>query len=189
MMREHFVGCGKRIAVYDDLFSMNFRLTAYEFVTNSAFRLGWGDSIDFYKRNHMYLHSTYSPEDVANLKIIDEIAASAAASELVGYAVNKVIVNLSTPADANFVHTHAESKVLLYYVNLDWRDGWHGETLFYDEAGKEVVFANAYTPGRLIAFDASIPHAIRPQSMIATPYRFTMAIILNKAVGYQENIK
>jgi len=188
-MREHFVGNNKRIAVYDDLFSMDFRLNIYAFVKNSAFRLGWGDSIDFYKRNHMYLHSAYSPEDIDNSGVIDAISVSSAASELNGYFVSKVIVNLSTPADANFVHTHPESKVLLYYVNLEWRDGWHGETLFYDEAGKEVAFANAYTPGRIIAFDATIPHAIRPQSMIATPYRFTMAIILNKAISPKKDVK
>jgi hypothetical protein len=33
-----------------------------------------------------------------------------------------------------------------------------------------------------VAFDAQIPHAIRPQSHIAVPYRFTLAIILEKDI-------
>ncbi len=181
-MREQYVCGGKRIAVYDDLFTMQFRLRVFDFVNKSLFQLGWGDSTEFYKRNHMFLHSVYSEEDLARLGILEAIRNSAAASELDGYTVSKAIVNLSTPDDSNFVHTHAESKVLLYYVNTDWRDGWHGETLFFDEPQKDIVFASAYTPGRLLSFDASIPHAIRPQSHIAVPFRFTLAIVLNKVI-------
>jgi hypothetical protein len=70
--------------------------------------------------------------------------------------------------------------VLLYYVNLEWREGWHGETLFFQENLKDVAFTSVYTPGRLIAFDAKIPHTIRPQSHIAAQYRFTLAMVFNK---------
>jgi hypothetical protein len=179
-MKEHFVCGGKRIAVYDDLFPMSFRSKAFDFVNASLFSLGWGDSHEFYKRNHMFLHSVYSNDDLQKLGILDEIAKTEAAQEFAGYKISKAIVNLSTPADSNFVHIHPEAKVLLYYVNTEWQDGWHGETLFFDEPRKEIVFANQYTPGRLVAFDAQIPHAIRPQSHIAVPYRFTLAIILEK---------
>jgi hypothetical protein len=99
---------------------------------------------------------------------------------MVGYTLKKCVLNLSTPADVNFVHAHPEDKILLYYVNLDWRDGWHGETLFFDETGKRIMFASTYTPNRLIAFDAKIPHTIRPQSHIASFYRFTLALVYTK---------
>lgn len=171
---------GKRIAVYDGLFDLHFRTNIFLFVSASLFRLGWGDSQEFYKRNHMFLHSVYSPDDLHKTKILERIKASDAAAELDGYAVKKAVVNLSTAADSNFIHTHEEDKVLLYYVNMDWQDGWHGETLFYDESKRDVVFASAYTPGRLVSFDAKIPHTIRPQSHIAVPYRFTLALTMDK---------
>jgi hypothetical protein len=179
-MKETFLQGGKRLCVYDDMFDMSFRVNAFEFVSKSLFRLGWGDSQEESKRRHMFLHSRYSAEDVERLGMLKVISSSPAAKELDTYALSSAVVNLSTPSDCNFVHTHVEDKVLLYYVNLTWGDGWHGETLFFDEAGKEIVYASPYTPGRLISFDAKIPHAIRPQSHIADAYRFTLALIFNK---------
>jgi hypothetical protein len=132
------------------------------------------------KQANRFLHSFYSPDDVVRLGILDKIAKSEAAHELDGYTLSKTILNLSTASDANYTHTHPEDKVLLYYVNLEWFDGWHGETLFFSEDHKDVVFASPYTPGRLIVFDAKIPHTIRPQSHIAAQYRFTLALIFNK---------
>lgn len=179
-MKELILPSSRRIAIYDDLFTLDFRSAAFQFATRSFFQIGWEDSLEEKKRGHVYLHAFYSPEDVARLGILEAIAASEAAHELRGYVVEKVILNLSTPADSNFVHTHPEDKVLLYYVNLDWQDGWHGETLFFSENTKEVCYASPYTPGRLIAFDARVPHTIRPQSHIAVKFRFTLAIVLKK---------
>ena len=65
-------------------------------------------------------------------------------------------------------------------MNLEWRDGWHGETLFFDESCKDIMYASPYTPGRVIAFDAKIPHTIRPQSHLASFYRFTLALVYTK---------
>ncbi len=179
-MKELFVQGDKRIAVYDDVFDLHYKNNIYLFAKNSNFIIGWEDSNTFEKQSSKFLHSLYSFEDVERLGILEKIATSQAANELVGYKLHKTVLNLSTPSDVNYVHVHTEDKVLLYYVNLDWLDGWYGETLFYSESGKDVVFASPYTPGRLIAFDAKIPHTIRPQSHIATHYRFTLTLIFNK---------
>lgn len=179
-MKELFVDRNKRIAIYDDLFTLQERLEFFNFANKSYFTIGWADSIDPGQEKYKFLHSNYSQQDINNLGIIEKLKNSEAASELDGYVLSKTILNLSVPSDVNFVHAHPESKVLLYYVNLSWQEGWHGETLFFNEAGKDIVFANAYTPGRLIAFDASIPHTIRPQSYVAEHYRFTLSLFLNK---------
>ena len=94
--------------------------------------------------------------------------------------LSKVILNVTTASDSHFVHAHPESKVVLYYVNQEWKDGWHGETLFYSENLKDIVHANVYTPGRVIVFDGKIPHAIRPQSIIGPQFRYTLAMVFNK---------
>ena len=179
-MIEYTLERNKKIRVYDDLFNSEERSNFYQFASNSYFRLGWEDSTQQEKQKYKYLHSIYSSDDVNNLGIIDAIKKTEAVQELNGYTISHCVLNLSTPADSNFIHTHQEDKVLLYYVNLEWHDGWHGETLFFTENHKNIAFASPYTSGRLIAFDANIPHTIRPQSHLANVYRFTLAIVLNK---------
>lgn len=179
-MKELFVQHGKRICVYDNLFDAFYKNTAYSFARNSLFGIGWGDTDIAEKQSYANLHSVYSEEDLKRLEILKKIEASAAGNELSGHVLSKAILNLSTAADTNYMHTHAEDKVLLYYVNLEWFDGWHGETLFFSEDGKDVVFASPYSPGRLVVFDAKIPHTIRPQSHIAAQYRFTLSLFLNR---------
>jgi hypothetical protein len=179
-MKELFVYGGKRICVYDDLFTSYYKSQVYLFAQHSNFSIGWADGAIVEKQANRFLHSSFSEEDVSRLGILNAIAMSEAAKELDGYSLCKTVLNLSTAADTNYTHTHPEDKVLLYYANLEWFDGWHGETLFFNEQHTDVVFASPYTPGRLISFDAKIPHTIRPQSHIAAQYRFTLALIFNK---------
>jgi len=179
-VKELWLEGGKAIRVYDDLFSLNFRLAAFQFAAESKFTIGWSDGITDTQAKHKYMHSMFSLEDVERLGIIEQIKLSPAGAELHGYKLVKTVLNLSTSTDVHFAHAHAEDKILLYYVNIEWRDGWHGETLFYNEACKEIVYANMYTPGRLIVFNGSIPHAIRPQSVEGPLHRFTLSLIFNK---------
>ena len=181
-MKQMLVDQGKRIAIYDDAFDFKFRQKAYDFCSKSIFVIGWADSPIIENQNHRYLHSIWSEEDLERLGIIEEIKKSSVAQELENYKLEKCVLNLSTPSDCNFQHTHLQSKIILYYVNLEWKDGWHGETLFYDESLKNIVFASPYTPGRITVFDGSIPHTIRPQSSNASNYRFTLALLYNKCL-------
>jgi hypothetical protein len=171
----------KKIEVFDDVFDLNFRQQMFMFVENSLFQLGWSDGSVTENQKYKFLHSIYSTDDVIRCGLVNELNKSGISEILEKEKVTlvKTVVNLSTPADFNFLHAHPEKKVLLYYPNLVWEDGWHGETLFYNETCDEVVFASAYTPGRIVLFDGNIPHTIRPQSVIATKYRFTLALIFD----------
>jgi hypothetical protein len=179
-VKEIIVNGNQSIKVFDNQLSLGQRQHLYSFITRSLFRLGWADTEIIESQSNKLLHSVYSNDDLEKFKIFDYLQNTQLKEELQNYQVDQAIVNLSTPSDYNFVHAHTQDKVLLYYANLDWRDGWHGETLFYDEPCKDVVFASSYTPGRFILFDADIPHTIRPQSVIAAKYRFTFATTLNK---------
>jgi len=179
-MNELFAEGGKRICVYDNVFDLAYRQQIYNFIQSSLFQIGWADGVIVENKKHMFLHSAYSEEDLERLGYLEALKATPVKAELDGYKVSKAVVNLSTPSDVNFVHAHPEDKVLLYYANLEWHDGWHGETLFYGEKLDNIVFASPYTPNRIISFDAKIPHTIRPQSHISAYYRFTFALILNK---------
>ena len=179
-VREIEVDYGRKLRIYDNVFEMEYRSNLYVFAHNSYYKIGWADGSIIENKKHQFLHSFYTQEDINKIQIIEKLKTTPLVSEFDGYKLTKSVMNLSTPADVNFVHSHPEDKILLYYVNLEWRDGWHGETLFFDETGKDIVFASPYTPNRIIAFDAKIPHTIRPQSIISPAYRLTFAMIFEK---------
>ena len=86
------------------------------------------------------------------------------------------VVNLVRSNDIHTIHHHKMSQVALYYVNMDWQDGWYGETIFYDELDRNKIdFTSPYIPGRIILFDGKIPHAIRPQSVDGPKFRITLS--------------
>jgi hypothetical protein len=180
MIMEIEVDHGRKLRVYDNVLDMQYRHSLYAFAQASKFQIGWADGPIAENQKYQFLHSVYSGEDLARLQIVEHLQNTPVAQEMVGHTLTKCILNLSIPSDANFVHAHPEDKIILCYINLEWRDGWHGETLFFDESGKDIVFASAYTPGRVIVFDAKIPHTIRPQSYIAPAYRFTLALVYTK---------
>lgn len=179
-MKEIIVDRNKSIRVYDGILDLVQRQHLYSFVTKSRFTIGWEDNLIMENQTNKLLHSSFSNEDLYNFNLFDYLQGTELNDDLNGYKVDQAVVNLSVASDYNYTHAHQQDKVLLYYVNLDWQDGWHGETLFFDESCKDVVFASSYTPGRFILFDAGIPHTIRPQSIIAAKYRFTFAVTLNK---------
>ena len=179
-MREIALGGEETIRIYDGLFPLGFRSTAYEFALASNFTIGWNDGVSDAQLKHKYLHSVFSSDDVELLGILRLISDSEAATETDGYVLTKTILNLTSASDVHFVHVHGKQKILLYYVNLVWDDGWHGETLFFDRTCKDILFASPYTPGRLTVFQGDTPHAIRPQSNIADKFRFSLALFFDK---------
>jgi len=68
---------------------------------------------------------------------------------------------------------------LLYYPNPEWKDGWDGETVFYDPSG-EISFAVRLRPNRFVFFDASTLHAGRAPSRACPVLRVTVAYKLER---------
>jgi hypothetical protein len=141
------------------------------------FRIGWGEAdIPERKARDYFLYSSYSEDDVNALGILPYINNSPVQSLIDNLKLSKTVLNLGVPSDVYHAHTHLESKVVLYYVNQDWYPGWHGETMFYSEDLNRIQYTSQYTPGRIIVFDASIPHTTRPQSSIAAHHRFSLSM-------------
>ena len=83
--------------------------------------------------------------------------------------------------DVHYIHHHRTRHVALYYANLDWEDGWYGETIFYDEFDENnIIFTSPYVPGRIILFDGNIPHAIRPQSIDGPKFRISITLFFDE---------
>jgi hypothetical protein len=70
---------------------------------------------------------------------------------------------------------------LLYYPNPEWKDGWDGETSFYDQSG-EIALSVRPRPNRAVFFDSRILHNGRAPSRVCTALRVSVAYKL-EAVG------
>lgn len=176
-MKQVNLDNGKSIKVYDNLFDLKYKQFLFNFIYTSKYTIGWADTDIPEKQQYKNLHSQYNDEDLINCGIIKELDRVGILKEVEGLQLNRCNINLSTPSDSHFIHSHPEKKVILYYPNLEWYDGWHGETMFFEENSRDVVFTSSYTPGRIVVFDGDIPHSIRPQSTIAAKFRFTLALM------------
>jgi hypothetical protein len=162
----------RRIIIFDDVFDYAYRDTIYAYVAASRYTIGWHDTNHLDKATHRYLHSIYNDEDMRSLGLLRNMPQGILG--LIPGRWKRSVVNLSVPSDVHFPHKHDETG-LLYYANMEWQLGWGGETLFYEDDGKEILYACAYTPGRLVMFSPGVLHAVRPQSAAAPHYRFTLA--------------
>ena len=170
---------GYNIETVDDLLSLELRLKYYSFFRKSNFRIGWEDTSEIEFQNYKFLHSEYNENDLEQLALVKDLSSTEFGSYIfTKYSINRCVLNLSKPGDVYISHTHVQSKVLLYYANIRWHEEWCGETLFYNNNMREILFASPYTPGRFILFDGGLPHTIRSQSSIAPHYRFTFTIFL-----------
>ena len=165
------------IVYFDNVVPTSERLQIHEFCLKSTYKLGWYDSQDPSKYI-LNLHSRWSDEDMENSQLLPYIQNCI--DQTPWFTKKKlfdVVVNLVRPNDVHTIHHHKNEQVALYYVNLDWRDGWYGETIFYDEFDQNKIgFTTPYIPGRIVLFDGSIPHAIRPQSAEGPKFRITISL-------------
>tara|TARA_X000000368_G_scaffold312107_1_gene249890 strand:+ start:351 stop:923 length:573 start_codon:yes stop_codon:yes gene_type:complete len=179
------------IHVFENEIPFNTRINLYDFCSKSQFELGWKDGNNVGENKYASnIHSSWSKE---NILLIDQscnfIFYLKKCISQTPFFINKFLerieLNLVRSDDVHYIHSHPGRQVVLYYVNLDWEDGWYGETLFYDPHDLDkVCFTSTYKPGRIILFDGRIPHAIRPQSIKAPKYRFTLSLFF---INDQEN--
>ena len=161
------------INIKDNMVPYHIQEFIYEFIFNSKFSInGWRDREDINKHD---IHSEWSIEDLKNSKLYPYIEKFHSFDKW-----NKCMVTLTQSSDHYYAHAHGDNcRVVLYYANLEWRNEWAGETLFYDH---NMVTTNAIqnVPGRLVEFEGSLPHTIRPQSVIGPKYRFTISNFFRK---------
>jgi hypothetical protein len=166
------------ITVYDNVFNWDDNFAINEMSRKTSFSLGWSDL----PGKEAHFHSLITPdewmhyiEDANTSKYLDMLANSQPFKDIEGRAVHKSVVNCDTIADSHTIHTHLDQDVILYYINIEWKDSWAGETFFYDENGENVVYTSPYTPNRMITFDGKIPHRFNGPSPSAPKYRFSVS--------------
>jgi hypothetical protein len=185
---KHVTSSGKKIRVWDGLIPARLQETFFDYVAASKYTLGWADGDSESAARYKYIHCQLTREETNQAGIYPFIQTTKINKHLQNHYFQKSVINLSTPSDVNFFHTHdKDGLVLLYYVNPIWLNHWHGETLFSNESSTEIEFAISYKPGRLALFGSDISHSIRPQSTAADTYRFTYAMVFVKDENEAKN--
>ncbi len=168
------------IQSYDNTLPEDLRSDIYLMAITAEYGIGWDDSSVFEHRQYPCLHHPLSKNEWGQLDLINKIQNHELRNKLKNLSFVSATINLAVPSSIQFQHTHTEYKAFLYYINLDWKNEYYGETLFYDKLGKEIIKASRFKPGRGICFDGNIPHSIRPSAHSAPQYRFTLFAGFNK---------
>jgi Rps23 Pro-64 3,4-dihydroxylase Tpa1-like proline 4-hydroxylase len=169
--------------VFDNVVPWMHRQEIYKFVVNSKYEIkGWEDRDDL-EISKFDLHSKWSLEDLENsgLKSYIQQVLNLSKHDFSFEDYKQTSVNLTRKGDYYYVHAHGEDTlIVLYYVNLQWKEEWGGETLFFDPHTHEAKYASSYKPGRFLVFDGHAPHVIKAQSTIGPDYRFTTTVVFKK---------
>jgi len=102
----------------------------------------------------------------------------------------RAYVNCSVYGDAYYVHRdcapHEQHVTALYYANLEWKNDWGGETVYYnDEEDGECVITPR--PGRLVVARGAILHRGNVPTRSCHEERYSLAYKLN-SVGPSSSI-
>ncbi len=168
------------IEIYDNTLPESVRSSIYLLAITANYNIGWDDTSVFEHRQFPCLHHTLTKNEWEQIDLINTIQNHDLRNKLKKLSFVSATINLSVPSSIQFPHSHNEKLVLLYYINMEWKNEYYGETVFYDDYSDEIVQSSKFMPGRIIVFDGKTPHAIRPASHIAPQYRFTLFASFNE---------
>lgn len=185
-MKKYTYSEDKRIYVFDDVFSFAERSFMYEFALNSKFKFERG-AYPFPEAgsNVFQLMSGFSETDVVNFGVFENKAVQNLLEQhgLFRYEIVKARLNACLSSDVYQVHadmTDPDFFTLLYFVNLDWKPEWEGETIFTESDAKEIFCSVAFVPGRVVLFNSCIPHKSSQPSTRAPYHRFVFNCVVKK---------
>jgi SM-20-related protein len=91
------------------------------------------------------------------------------------------MINAYKYSDVLSIHTDPDIKgfnniTAIIYGNDNWDANWGSETVFFDKTGSdaEIIKSILPKPGRLVLFDAGIPHTGRVPSSAFPNYRYSL---------------
>lgn len=101
------------------------------------------------------------------------------------YECFRILLNAYKYCDVLSVHTDVHDrlpgcKTALVYGNNKWDINWGSETIFLSsmDSDAEILQSVIPKPGRMVMFDADIPHTGRPPVSIFPNYRYSIAFNL-----------
>jgi len=169
----------KLLDIYDDALSFNDRYKFFNYIKNSIYRIGGNDGSGQDQADQIQqIYSVFNPSDIEKMGLVDtEIFKKIAEThDLSNRELKLIRVNFSPPSERNFIHCDAAGVTVLYYASISWKLEWGGHTLFMDDLLDEALYTCIYRPGRFVVFDGTIPHMIMTPTVMATQYRYSLAL-------------
>jgi hypothetical protein len=183
-MKTLTISNGKKIHIFDDLFTHQQQVDMKIFAQNSSYKTTGKSHTGLWETDHgRFLVSHYSVEDMVMFGLYNTTDRITPVMELLeGREVSRCWMLFSDLSTKIYYHTDGlrdqDNLSVLYYVNTEWKSEWNGETIFADDFG-EAEIAVRCKPGRLVVFDSSIPHKATSISADA-PFRFTANTVWTK---------
>jgi SM-20-related protein len=132
-------------------------------------------------------HGTDDPHDVSGTPEVFQRAWSVLEKGLKPYKfeIRDIFVNGQTYGLDNAIHTDCPKPeegwyTALFYINPKWHVDWGGETVFYNQARSDIIYAVVPKPGRLVFFDARHHHWGRAPTRNTQDLRVTVAFCLTR---------
>lgn len=171
----------RQIIIFDDLFTFSEISGNYNNIISYKYSI--------YNSSESEIQDLSNKKLACQLDMSDPILENIFSEDRIGVISNYIpqdtfyhwrsYINLGIHSDNHKIHVDdfkvGDGITLLYYANRNWDRDWGGETLFYDDERKEILYTSSFIPGRLIIFSSTIPHCAKPQQFNAPPYRFTLA--------------
>ena len=105
------------------------------------------------------------------------------------YECHRNMINAYKYSDVLSIHDDGpingfKNITALIYGNNTWDANWGSETVFFDKKGSdaEIIKSILPKPGRLVLFDAGIPHTGRVPSSMFPNYRYSLVYNLKLKV-------
>jgi Rps23 Pro-64 3,4-dihydroxylase Tpa1-like proline 4-hydroxylase len=165
------------IDIHDNVFEFADCHKFFNYVIGqSNFKIGLTDSKA--RLQEKVLYANYTPNHLKELKFL-ELLPIEFKYKYKYTTVERTFINVVTPNGVYYPHDDSGTQAkysLLYYLNMNWNLEWGADTLFLDSKTNEIIKTVQCKPNRLIMFDAKIPHMIRPSTIIAPQYRYSISI-------------
>ncbi|MBM2772021.1 2OG-Fe(II) oxygenase [Burkholderia territorii] len=186
----------KEINVFDDLVPAHLRQSLSELVRGPIWQYGWRSNTR--RDRFCFWHASFAGggiESRANCEM--ELSKNAAAvpvyelwkllssGPLKGHEPLRVYANSHTYGVEGYVHTDNDDTEnyfsTIYYAHQTWHKNWSGETLFFTRDGQDIVKAVYPSPGRIVSFPGSLPHAAHAPSRECAELRVSIVFKSQKA--------
>lgn len=154
--------CGKKIDVYQNIFTMSEREFFMDFAFRSLYRIGRG-STDFNKfKNESYFTSHFSDEDDEKFQFNNSNTIKDITDKFVKHMswINATHHGslYSTHTDHSIIPTSKVQKItLLYCLNVFWDKEHGGEIMFSNSYGEKEIAVD-FIPGQIIKFESTLAH-------------------------------
>tara|TARA_A100001388_G_C28714961_1_gene473281 strand:+ start:136 stop:690 length:555 start_codon:yes stop_codon:yes gene_type:complete len=168
----------QEIYIFDNVYESHHTQKFYDFIIKSYFMIDLNDSNTSDYHNEKSFGAKYSMDDISNMGIVKYLPNNIKEKFNISMEnCDRGLVNAIT--SSGVYHPHDDSGngakwSFLYYANMKWDLEWGGDTLFLNDDRQTINNVVQCKPNRVVIFDATIPHLIRPSTNIAPQFRFSV---------------